>query len=123
MDDESPDFAPGRHADIVAALDETRQKVARTAEHIARVAEQSADVHDALTGSMPGAEEHAARDRRLAAAERTSAGAVRRGGLPPESARRVIRAGGRVSDEQAQPTASATGAEPGSTGAETADTE
>ena len=123
MDDESPDFAPGRHADIFAVLDETRQKVARTAEYIARVAEQSADVHDALTGSVPGAEEHAARNRRLAAAERTSAGAVRRGGLPPESARRVIRAGGRVPDEQAQPTASATGPEPGSSGTAKANSE
>jgi hypothetical protein len=101
MDDESSDVAPGRHADIFAALDETRQKVARTAEYIARVAEQSADLHDALAGSVPDAEEHAVRDRRLAAAERTSAAALRRGGLPPESARRVIRAGGRVPGEQA----------------------
>jgi hypothetical protein len=106
MDDESADVVPRRRADNFAEVDETRQKVARTAENVARIAEQSADVHEALTGSTPDAREHAARDRRLATAERASAAALRRGALPPESARQVIRAGGRLPDEQAQPTAS-----------------
>ena len=94
----------GRIAD---ELSKTRQRLAQTAESIARTVEWSADVHAGLADKGPEVLEHAERDRRFAAAERAAAAALRRGELPPEAARRVIRAGGRVSGEHAGPGASA----------------
>jgi hypothetical protein len=67
------------------------EALARTAEAIAETAEASTDVHKQAAGNLPGAEEHAARDRRLAAAERASAHAFRNHEIPPDEVRQVIR--------------------------------
>jgi hypothetical protein len=69
--------------------------------------EYSADVHADMTRTQPEAHEHAERDRRLAAAERAAAAALRHGELPSDAARRVIRAGGGAAGEQGGPGASA----------------
>lgn len=66
------------------------ESLAETAEKIAETTARSADVHDKLT-TLPGAEEHAARDRRLSAAERDAAAALRQHEVPSEATRQVIR--------------------------------
>jgi hypothetical protein len=67
------------------------QALARTAESVARTAEYSADVHDNATKTLPDAREHAARDRRLAEAERAAAAAYRNEQVPPHDVRQVVR--------------------------------
>jgi len=74
----------GKPTDMFEAL-------ARTAEAIAETAAASADVHIQAADDLPGAEEHAARDRRFAAAERASAYAFRNHEIPPDEVRQVIR--------------------------------
>jgi hypothetical protein len=64
---------------------------AKVAEDIADTAEMSARVHAGLRGTLPGAEDHAEREVRLAAAERAAAEHLRRGEVPPEDVRAVIR--------------------------------
>jgi hypothetical protein len=78
------------------------EALARTADAVAETAEASADVHDQAIGQLPGAAEHAERDRRFAAAERAAAHAYRNHQVPPDEVRRVIREtrpDGRASDE------------------------
>jgi hypothetical protein len=58
--------AAGERVEIVEVL-------ARTADAIPETAEMSADVHDKAADQLPGASEHAERDRRFAAAERAAA--------------------------------------------------
>lgn len=72
------------HADMFDALASTAEAIAETADH-------SADVHDDATGHLPGAGEHAARDRHFADAERAAAAAYRNHEVPPENVRQVIR--------------------------------
>jgi hypothetical protein len=83
---DSPPYATSakRQADLFAAT-------AKLAEGIADTAEESARVHAEMRGTLPGAEEHAERDTRLAAAERAAAEHLRRGEVPPEDVRAVIR--------------------------------
>ena len=66
------------------------ESLAETAEKIAETAARSADVHDELT-TLPGAEEHATRDRRLSAAEHDAAAALRRHEVPSDATRQVVR--------------------------------
>jgi hypothetical protein len=68
------------------------------AERLAETAEQAAAVHETLRDTLPGAAEHAARDRRFAAAERAAAAALRQGELPPDWAREAIRDPSDTSD-------------------------
>src|SRR5918993_352356 len=76
--------AAGKTTEILEAL-------ARTADAIAETAAMSADVHDQAAGNLPGAAEHAERDRRFAAAERAAAAAYRSGEVPPDDVRQAIR--------------------------------
>lgn len=69
----------------------TFEALAKTADAIAETAEASAVVHDDATGHLPGAAEHAERDRRFAAAERAAAQAYRDHDVPPAEVREVIR--------------------------------
>lgn len=79
----------------------TFKKLARTSEAVAQTAELSAAVHDGAVGTLPGAAEHAETDRRFAAAERAAAAAFRRGEVPPDEVRQVIRdPGPPVGDQQ-----------------------
>ena len=66
------------------------ERLAETAEKIAETAARSADIHDGLT-TLPGAEEHAARDRRLSAAEQDAAAALRQHEVPSDATRQVVR--------------------------------
>ncbi|WP_328474009.1 hypothetical protein OHA21_14025 [Actinoplanes sp. NBC_00393] len=68
------------------------QRLARIAEDLAVTAEQSARVHEQLAARLPGAADHAARDRLFAAAERAAAESYRAGRLPPHAVRTAIRA-------------------------------
>jgi len=76
------------------------QRLSETAEGIADAAEASARVHDQMAEQQPGAAEHAARERRLAAAEREAARAFRAGELPSKASRDAIRTGGSNVDGQ-----------------------
>lgn len=67
------------------------EALARTADSIAETAEASADIHDEAVGSLPGAAEHAARDRRFAEAERAAADAYRSHEVPSDEVRQAIR--------------------------------
>ena len=77
--------------DTADRMAETSETLARTAEALAETAERSADVHDAMAAYRPDAREHATRDRALAEAERQAAAAFRRGEVPPDDVRQVIR--------------------------------
>jgi len=70
---------------------DTFEALARTADAIAETAEASADVHDRAIGQVPGAAEHAERDRRFAAAERAAAHAYRNHQVPSDEVRQAIR--------------------------------
>jgi hypothetical protein len=83
----------------------TPEEMAKIADDVAKVAEYSAIVHDQMSSRVPGAAEHAARDRRLAAAERDVAAAYRQGSTPTPAARQQIidsrlRIDQRVPDDQ-----------------------
>jgi pyruvate/2-oxoglutarate dehydrogenase complex dihydrolipoamide acyltransferase (E2) component len=67
------------------------ERLADLAEQVAGTAEHSADVHDGIGAHLPGAREHAERDRRLAAAERAAAAAYREHRMPSDEVRAVIR--------------------------------
>jgi hypothetical protein len=73
----------------------------------AAAVEYSAVVHADMARTRPEAHEHAEHDRRLAAAERASAAALRHGELPSDAARRVTRADGGAIGEQGDLGASA----------------
>jgi hypothetical protein len=66
------------------------EAAAESAERLAALAERSAEIHDRLPESVEGVREHAARDRRLAAAEREASDAFRRHELPADAIRQVI---------------------------------
>jgi hypothetical protein len=70
---------------------DTFEALARTADAIAETAEAGAAVHDQAVGHLPGAAEHAERDRLFAAAERAAAHAYRNHEVPPAEVRQVIR--------------------------------
>jgi hypothetical protein len=93
--------AQGRKAafDRVA---EISHMLADTAEAIAETAELSARVHDDAADVRPGVSEHAERDRRFAAAERAAAAAHRRGEVPSDEIRQVIRDVGRAKPTTAE---------------------
>jgi hypothetical protein len=82
--DEGPTTMQDKQAELFQAL-------ARCAESVARTAEFSADVHDNVTHALPDAHKHAARDRRLAQAERAAAAAYRNEEVPSHDVREVIR--------------------------------
>lgn len=69
--------------------DQAFENAARNADNLARVAEHSAEIHDHMP-HLPGAADHAERDRRLAAAERAAAQAYRRHELPSDAVRRSV---------------------------------
>lgn len=71
--------------------DDHFETLAGTADALAETISRSAEVHDEMVGQVPGAAEHAERDRRLAGAERAAAESLRRHELPPENVRQVIR--------------------------------
>jgi septal ring factor EnvC (AmiA/AmiB activator) len=77
--------------DKAPAVDTTFEALAATADRIAESAEHSAAVHDELGDHLPGAHEHAERDRRFAAAERAAAAAYRAHEVPSDEVRQVIR--------------------------------
>jgi hypothetical protein len=82
---------------------DTFDDLARTADAIAETAEASAEVHDQATEYLPGAAEHADRDRRFAAAERAAAHAYRNHQIPPDAVRQVIREARPAGDAQDEP--------------------
>ncbi|MFI5492336.1 hypothetical protein [Actinoplanes sp. NPDC051859] len=65
--------------------------MAENAEAIARVADESATIHDQIGDHLPSAAAHADRDRQLAAAERAAAAAFRERELPSPEVRAAIR--------------------------------
>lgn len=77
-------WAAARQTELFEAL-------ARTAESIGRTAERGAAVHDQIAEHLPGAAEHAVRERRFAEAERAAAAAYRRREVPSEDILRMIR--------------------------------
>jgi hypothetical protein len=81
----------------------TFDELARTADAIAETAEASAGVHDQAAGFLRGAEEHAERDRRFAAAERAAARAYRSHQVPPDEVRQVIRESRPAGDARTGP--------------------
>jgi hypothetical protein len=78
-----------------SARDHLFEALARTADAIAETAEVSACVHDRAVAHLPGAAEHAQRERRFAAAERAAAVAYRNHEVPPDDVMQVIRDSGR----------------------------
>src|SRR3954465_14965808 len=88
--------APARDPDATGGPAEEFEFLACIAEALADTLEVSADVHHGVAEYLPGAAEHAQRDRRLAAAERAAASAYRRAEVPPDEVRRVIRDSGRT---------------------------
>ena len=94
MDESGSAHLTERQAALFLALSETAEDIARTAEF-------SAQVHTGMSDVSPAARAHAARDVRLAAAERVAAEHLRRGEIPPESVRAIIRYGGAVRDGSA----------------------
>jgi hypothetical protein len=68
--------------------------LAMTAESVAVTIEKSAEIHEALATRDPEAVGRAARQRKLAAAERAAAAAYRSGRQIPEDVRRAIRDAG-----------------------------
>jgi hypothetical protein len=86
-----------------AGKTEILKALARTADAIAETAAMGADVHDQAAGNLPGAAEHAERDRRFAAAERAAAAAYRRGEVPPDDVRQAIRDCRSEADRQRGP--------------------
>lgn len=71
------------------------EALARTADAIAETVEASARIHDRMVAQLPGAAEHAQRERRFAAAERAAAVAYRNHEVPPDGVLQVIRDSGR----------------------------
>src|SRR3954452_569025 len=69
--------------------------VAGAAEALADTLDMSAHVHDEIAERVPDAAQHAEQERRLAAAERAAAAAYRRGEIPADEVRQVIRDSGR----------------------------
>jgi hypothetical protein len=80
--------------------EELFQALGRAAESVARTAEYSAEVHDNATKVLPDAGEHAARDRRLAEAERAAAVAYRNQDVPPCEVRQVVREVSQEGDDR-----------------------
>jgi len=80
---------PDRLDRLERQRDQAFEATARNAEHLARVAERSAEIHDNMP-HLPTAADHAERDRRLAAAERIAAEAYRRHELPSDAVRRSV---------------------------------
>lgn len=78
-------------ARLAARQKELFDSMAQAADRLAETVEFSAKVHDEMGDALPGAAEHAERDRRLAKAERRSAEALRKHELPPDDARETIR--------------------------------
>jgi hypothetical protein len=96
MEKVPPDAVQGPAAHVFDRLGETYERLALAAESLACTLDYSAAIRDDLAGLQPQAREHAGRDRRLAAAERAAAHALRARELPPPQVREVIRSGGRV---------------------------
>ncbi|XVU21884.1 hypothetical protein ACQPZJ_32055 [Actinoplanes sp. CA-054009] len=71
-----------------ARAEEEFDRMADLADDLADTAEESARVHD----QMPGGADHAALDRRFAAAERDAADAYRAHEVPSDDVRDTIRA-------------------------------
>jgi hypothetical protein len=80
-----------RVSDAAGKATENFEALARTADAVAETVAMSADVHDQAAGNLPGAAEHAQRDRRFAAAERAAAAAYRSGEVPPDDVQEAIR--------------------------------
>ncbi|MEU4420887.1 hypothetical protein AB0F81_09685 [Actinoplanes sp. NPDC024001] len=72
------------------------ERLAKSADEVARTVELSADVHEQMTDHNPRAAERAEDLRRLAAAEREAAAAYRRGETPSEEVQQTIRTRGHV---------------------------
>jgi len=95
MEDGAERRTPEREQEIADRLPAKFAALARTADAVARALEMGADVHQQAAKHLPDAAEHADRARRFAAAERAAAAAYRRGEMPSDDVRRVIRNGGR----------------------------
>jgi hypothetical protein len=77
---------------LAQSLAATAESLARTAESVAVTVDKSAEMHEQMAGALGDAAlEHAARDRKLAEAEREAAAAYRRQEVPSDELRRTIR--------------------------------
>ncbi|WP_250002482.1 hypothetical protein [Actinoplanes sp. M2I2] len=100
MEESDHQRARARMSAAADKMAENFEALAERADEFAETAAMSADIHDRAAPNLPGAAEHAERERAFAAAETAAADAYRSGEVPSDEVRQSVRAAGSASDEQ-----------------------